>query len=62
VSYYPGAKPIHIKLVFAKSDGRVLGAQAVGAEGAERRIDVFAAAIQAKQTVAIPFSLAHLYV
>jgi len=51
VSYYPGAKPIHIKLVFAKSDGRVLGAQAVGAEGAERRIDVFAAAIQAKQTV-----------
>lgn len=51
VGYYPGAQPIHIKLLFDPADGRVLGAQAVGKEGTERRIDVFAVAIQAKQTV-----------
>jgi rhodanese-related sulfurtransferase len=44
--YYPGAKPIHLKLLFAPSDGRVLGAQAVGLEGVEKRIDVIAMAIQ----------------
>jgi rhodanese-related sulfurtransferase len=44
--YYPGAKPIHLKLLFRASDGRILGAQAVGAEGVERRIDVIAMAIQ----------------
>jgi len=44
--YYPGAKPIHLKLVFSVPDGRVLGAQAVGLEGVERRIDVIAMAIQ----------------
>ncbi len=51
VSYYPGAQSIHMKLVFRKSDGLVLGAQAVGTEGVERRIDVIAAAIQRKATV-----------
>jgi rhodanese-related sulfurtransferase len=44
--YYPGAKPIHMKVLFRKSDGRVLGAQAVGEEGVEKRIDVIAMAIQ----------------
>jgi NADPH-dependent 2,4-dienoyl-CoA reductase/sulfur reductase-like enzyme/rhodanese-related sulfurtransferase len=51
VSYYPGAKPIHLKLLFRKSDGLVLGAQAVGDDGVERRIDVIAQAIQMKATV-----------
>jgi NADPH-dependent 2,4-dienoyl-CoA reductase/sulfur reductase-like enzyme/rhodanese-related sulfurtransferase len=51
VSYYPGAHPIHFKLLFRKSDGLVLGAQAVGESGAERRIDVIATAIQMKATV-----------
>jgi NADPH-dependent 2,4-dienoyl-CoA reductase/sulfur reductase-like enzyme/rhodanese-related sulfurtransferase len=46
VGYYPGAKPLFIKLLFDKSDGRVLGAQAVGEAGVERRIDVIAMAIQ----------------
>jgi NADPH-dependent 2,4-dienoyl-CoA reductase/sulfur reductase-like enzyme/rhodanese-related sulfurtransferase len=46
VTYYPGAKPIHMKLLFSRDDGRVLGAQAVGEEGVERRIDVIAMAIQ----------------
>lgn len=51
VGYYPGARPIHLKLIFGKSDGRVLGAQAVGEEGVARRIDVIAMAIQMKATV-----------
>ena len=51
VGYYPGAKPIFTKLLFDKSDGRVLGAQAVGEAGVDRRIDVIAMAIQMKATV-----------
>ncbi len=49
--YYPGARPIHLKLLFRVPDGRVLGAQAVGHEGVERRIDVIAMAIQMGGTV-----------
>jgi NADPH-dependent 2,4-dienoyl-CoA reductase/sulfur reductase-like enzyme/rhodanese-related sulfurtransferase len=49
--YYPGAKPIHLKLVYRKSDGRILGAQAVGEEGVERRIDVISMGIQKRATV-----------
>lgn len=51
VSYYPGAKPINLKLIFRKSDGRILGAQAVGEAGVDRRIDVIATAIQFGGTV-----------
>jgi rhodanese-related sulfurtransferase len=49
--YYPGARQIHLKLVFAVPDGRILGAQAVGFEGVEKRIDVIATAIQFNGTV-----------
>ena len=49
--YYPGAKPIHMKLVFRASDGRVLGAEAAGEADVARRIDVIAAAIQMNATV-----------
>jgi NADPH-dependent 2,4-dienoyl-CoA reductase/sulfur reductase-like enzyme/rhodanese-related sulfurtransferase len=51
VNYYPGAKPITMKLIFSTEDGRVLGAQAVGEEGVEKRIDVIAMAIQKGATV-----------
>ena len=51
VGYYPGAQAIHMKLLYRKSDGRVLGAQAVGESGVERRIDVIATAIKLKATV-----------
>ncbi|MBK7581664.1 MAG: FAD-dependent oxidoreductase [Myxococcales bacterium] len=51
VAYYPGAEPIHLKLVFARKDGRVLGAQAVGKSDVEKRIDVIAMAIQLGATV-----------
>ena len=49
--YYPGAKPMRLKLVFRKSDGLILGAQAVGIEGVDKRIDVIAMAIQKGGTV-----------
>ncbi|MBI4971678.1 MAG: FAD-dependent oxidoreductase, partial [Candidatus Omnitrophica bacterium] len=50
-AYYPNAKPIHLKLLFSPEDGKVLGAQAIGEEGVEKRIDVIAMAIQMKATV-----------
>lgn len=55
--YYPGATPIHLKLLFHPGDGRILGAQAVGAKGVDRRIDVLAVALRAGMTV---FDLEHL--
>ncbi len=49
--YYPGAKPLHVKLVMDRSTRRLLGAQMVGGGGAEKRIDVVAAALYARMTV-----------
>jgi NADPH-dependent 2,4-dienoyl-CoA reductase/sulfur reductase-like enzyme/rhodanese-related sulfurtransferase len=49
--YYPGARPIHLKLLFTVPEGRILGAQAIGFEGVEKRIDVIATAIQFRGTV-----------
>lgn len=50
-SYYPGAERIALKLLFAPDTGKLLGAQAVGKEGVEKRIDVIAMAIQKGATV-----------
>ncbi len=49
--YYPGAEPMRIKLVYEAASGRVLGAQAVGGEGVDKRIDVIATAIHFGGTV-----------
>ncbi len=49
--YYPGATPIHIKLLFSMKNGKVLGAQAVGFDGVDKRIDVLSTAIKAGMTV-----------
>jgi rhodanese-related sulfurtransferase len=49
--YYPGAKLMHIKLLFGKPEGKILGAQIVGADGVDKRIDVFAVAIRGGMTV-----------
>ncbi|TLS76726.1 pyridine nucleotide-disulfide oxidoreductase [Mariprofundus erugo] len=49
-SYYPGAKQISMKLLFTDK-GQILGAQAVGADGADKRIDVIATAIHGNMTV-----------
>ncbi|KAL7560409.1 hypothetical protein ACA910_016163 [Epithemia clementina (nom. ined.)] len=45
--YYPGASQIHLKVLFDKDTGKLYGAQAVGREGVEKRIDVIATAMQA---------------
>lgn len=50
-TYYPGAEPMTLKLVFDPTSGRILGAQGVGGAGVDKRIDVLALAIQAKLTV-----------
>ncbi len=49
--YYPDAKPIAIKVLFRKSNGRLLGAQAIGGDGVDKRISVIAAMLQMKATV-----------
>ncbi len=51
VNYYPGAKPIHLKLLFSVPEGKILGAQAIGEQGIEKRIDTLAMAIQLGGTV-----------
>ena len=51
VTYFPGARQVSIKLLFAPGDGRILGAQVVGAEGVDKRIDVLATALHAGLTV-----------
>ncbi|GAA2715999.1 FAD-dependent oxidoreductase [Actinoplanes palleronii] len=48
--YYPGAQPMSLKLLFDPHDRRILGAQAVGGEGVDKRIDVLATAIHAGLT------------
>lgn len=49
--YYPGVAPITLKLIFAKEDGRIISAQAVGKGGVDKRIDVISMAIQKQSTV-----------
>lgn len=44
--YYPGAYPISLKLLFNPENGRIYGAQAVGKDGVDKRIDVIATAIK----------------
>lgn len=49
--YYPGAMQMSLKLLFDPANGKVLGAQCVGADGVDKRIDVLAVAIRAGLTV-----------
>ena len=50
-AYYPGAETMAIKLIFTPGSGRVLGAQIIGKEGVDKRIDVLATAIHGGMTV-----------
>ncbi len=50
-AYYPGAEAMTLKLLFDPTTGKILGAQAVGGAGVDKRIDVLAVAIQAGMTV-----------
>lgn len=49
--YYPGARPIALKVLFQKSDGLLLGAQALGEDGVDKRISTLAMAIQMGATI-----------
>src|SRR5699024_8694558 len=49
--YYPNAHPIALKVIFSKATGEIFGAQAVGMDGVDKRIDVIATAILGKLTV-----------
>lgn len=49
--YYVGATPISLKILFSPENGKILGAQAVGRTGVEKRIDVVASAIRAGMSV-----------
>ena len=49
--YFPGAVPMVMKLLFSPDDGRILGAQIVGVDGVDKRIDVLATATYAGLTV-----------
>jgi NADPH-dependent 2,4-dienoyl-CoA reductase/sulfur reductase-like enzyme/rhodanese-related sulfurtransferase len=49
--YYPGARILVTKLLFRKSDGKILGAQVLGEDGVPKRIDSFAMAIQMGCTI-----------
>jgi rhodanese-related sulfurtransferase len=55
--YYPGAKPLLVKLIAEEGSGRLLGAQVVGQVGVDKRVDVLATAIAARMSV---FDLEHL--
>lgn len=46
VGYFPGAEQVHLVVHFAADDGRLLGAQAAGTDGVDKRIDVLATAIR----------------
>lgn len=50
-TYYPGASTLSIKLLFAPADGKLLGAQVVGADGVDKTMDVLAVAMRAGLTV-----------
>ena len=56
-AYYPGSSPISLKLLFDPENGKILGAQAVGQDGVDKRIDVLATALRAGLTV---YDLEHL--
>lgn len=59
--YYPGATPMTVKVVFDPATGRLLGAQAVGYEGVDKRIDQFALVIKNGGTVSDLTRIEHAY-
>ncbi|WP_342660319.1 Coenzyme A disulfide reductase [Rhodococcus ruber] len=56
-AYYPGTAPLFLKVLFAPADGKLLGAQVLGWDGVDKRIDVLAVALRAGMTV---YDLEHL--
>ena len=59
--YYPGSSQTDIKIVFSPTDGRLYGAQIVGYEGVDKRIDAYALVIKHHGTVYDLMEVEHAY-
>ncbi len=59
--YYPGAKPMSIKIQFTPKDGKLLGGQIVGYEGVDKRIDLLATVVKQGGTVYDLMDIEHAY-
>lgn len=59
--YYPGAAPLSLKIIFSPADGRLLGAQVIGTEGVDKRIEMLEQTIQRRGTVYDLMELEHAY-
>ena len=60
-SYYPGAVPLAIKILFDPTSGRLLGAQVIGFDGVDKRIDLFAQVVRAQGTIYDLIAIEHAY-
>ena len=59
--YYPGAMPMTIKVIFSPEDGKLLGAQIVGVDGVDKRIDSYAMAIKHGLSITSLMEIEHAY-
>lgn len=59
--YYPNALPLSIKILFAPEDGKLLGAQVVGFDGVDKRIELFAQVLKSKGTIYDLMNIEHAY-
>ncbi|MFV0312806.1 MAG: FAD-dependent oxidoreductase, partial [Dysgonomonas sp.] len=59
--YYPGALPLSVKINFSPADGKLLGAQVVGCDGVDKRIDLFAQVIKKGGTIYDLQEVEHAY-
>lgn len=59
--YYPDALPMTIKVIFSPTDGKLLGAQIVGYDGVDKRIDLMAQVIKSGGTIADLTRIEHAY-
>ena len=59
--YYPGAMPMTIKVVFSPDNGKLYGAQIVGVEGVDKRIDSYAMAIKQGLSITALMEIEHAY-
>ncbi|MFA6334469.1 MAG: FAD-dependent oxidoreductase [Bacteroidales bacterium] len=59
--YYPNAMPLSIKIMFSPKDGKLFGAQVVGSDGVDKRIDIFAQTIKSGGSVYDLMEIEHAY-
>lgn len=59
--YYPGSIPMSIKILFSPTDGRLLGAQAVGIDGVDKRMEMLAQVIRNKGSVSDLITIEQAY-